>query len=537
MTTFSSPTSTPFDLPESRPALEEQVWVLLEMAQADQVFVYFSRETTGIFDPAIAFGALSLPEKQSFWANQLDPATDVLAAELIRDPHPIEVVDEECRRKFAASFLNHLRGGSYLIFPLNNRTKLLGMIVFGWNQTGVRLEPQQMKLARAVVRSMAIALENAHLVEMISQQLHQTLSLQEITQAILRKVDLNEVLQMVAHQAVRLTDALGSSIRLCDEQGRWQTAYQTGRIQFSPLDLAVQGDLEPADLLKRSEPLLINLRREQAKDSESDAVLIVPLLADETVIGMLEIFQRRTYVSQADIQVAKSFANQAVIAIEHARLYERVQHTAVVEERARLARDLHDSISQSLYALSLQARAAQRHIHSGRYEAAQNALQEIGITSRGALGEMRLLIFELRPPMLEQLGLVGAIEHRLKSVEERSGFTVDWSAELHEELPRSLEEGLYRIVQEALNNIIKHASAARVQIRLKAESEQIRLEIADNGKGFESQQMQNGGIGIRNMQERTENLGGRFQITSLPGEGTHILVEVPYAKNTHSGGG
>ena len=162
-------------------------------------------------------------------------------------------------------------------------------------------------------------------------------------------------------------------------------------------------------------------------------------------------------------------------------------------------------------------------------QAAEN-LADLRETAQEALREIRLLIFELRPPILEEQGLVAAIQARLESVESRSGLKTAFEFEealQHNRLPLDVEMGLYRIAQEALNNVMKHAEAQQVRVSLTTQAEQIRLEIADNGQGFDPTEVAGRGrLGLHTMHERAALLGGQFSIGSQPDAGTRIMIEV-----------
>jgi signal transduction histidine kinase len=515
-----------------RPALEETCRLLLELSTAQQVLVYARQGDSTLYDPLYALGQFSRPEKAAFWSTSPDTTTDLLVETLHRRFEPIWVNDESLRRTYRASLLGRLEGGSYLGLTLHNRSQPLGLLLLGWEGSGVQLSDERLHLIGALARSLALALDNARLYDLASQQIFQAIRLQEISAAILQQIELREVLALVAGGAMQLTAAFGCVLRLREEDGL-QAVYQTG----SPPVLSEE-EWQPQPLLQRSEPLLINLPAAPPRIPEDSALLALPLPGgDGEAIGVLELYQKRRYLSPADLQIARSFAAQAAIAIQHARLYRRIQQTAVAEERARLARDLHDSISQALYAASLYTRAAERQLKSGSLDAVQSHLDEIGSTLRGALSELRLLIFELRPPILEQAGLSGALYHRLKSVEERAGILVEWQSNLNTPLPRLLEENLYRIAQEALNNSLKHARAGQVSLRLEETAGLLRLRIADNGVGFSTESVTGSGMGLKIMQERAGQINAHLSIQSSPGAGTVILVEVPYGDDSDSAGG
>ena len=198
---------------------------------------------------------------------------------------------------------------------------------------------------------------------------------------------------------------------------------------------------------------------------------------------------------------------------------------AILEERNRLARDLHDSVTQSLYSLTLFAEASQRLVNSGDMERANSYLSQVGETAQQALKEMRLLVYELRPVALEDIGLVGALQQRLDAVEGRAGVETQLLVNDLIDLPPAVEEALYRIAQEALNNTLKHANASTVIVRVMIEANHIRLSIEDNGCGFDlSSAVSSGGMGLRSIRERCEGLGASLEMISNDGTGTQIIV-------------
>ncbi|HKJ39332.1 MAG TPA: sensor histidine kinase [Anaerolineales bacterium] len=202
----------------------------------------------------------------------------------------------------------------------------------------------------------------------------------------------------------------------------------------------------------------------------------------------------------------------------------QAEELATAKERNRLARELHDSVAQTLYGLTLQAEAANRKLKAGQTNEVSEYLQEIRDSAQHTLQETRLLIFELRSPVLEQDGLVSALRARLESVESRSGLKTHIQLQEVDQLSAEVEAGLYGISREALNNILKHAGATEITVALKQVSNKIVLEIKDNGAGFDPA-VSEGGLGLRGMRERAEQCGGDLQIESSA-NGTKIKVEV-----------
>jgi signal transduction histidine kinase len=252
--------------------------------------------------------------------------------------------------------------------------------------------------------------------------------------------------------------------------------------------------------------------------------LVVPLRLANQVIGTLDVLSAEINAFTAeDVLIIQSLGDQIAVAIENARLYDHSLKLAVLEERTRLARELHDSVVQSLYSIVLLTEGWRRVVSSGENASVEEYLSRIGEITQQSLKEMRLLIHELRPPVLEQDGLVGALRQRLDAVEKRAGVEARFLMDDLIELPARMQEGLYRIAEEALNNALKHSAATAVTMRLCLEDEAVVLEIADNGRGFDPDiALRGGGMGLVNMQERAKQIGGALTIVSAPGQGTTV---------------
>lgn len=223
------------------------------------------------------------------------------------------------------------------------------------------------------------------------------------------------------------------------------------------------------------------------------------------------------------------FADQAAIAIENARLRQQAEKLVVIEERQRLARELHDSVTQSLYSVTLFADATRLALSSENETEAIENLNELRNMAREAMLDMRLLIFELHPPILEKEGLVAAIKTRLESVEARSGIETEFIVDGDRRLPLPIESELYRISQEALNNVVRHAKAQYIKINLIIKQRRFRMEIFDDGKGFDPiLAKQSSGMGLRGINERVTKIHGDLSIDSSPGNGTTIVVDVAF---------
>jgi len=228
-----------------------------------------------------------------------------------------------------------------------------------------------------------------------------------------------------------------------------------------------------------------------------------------------------------EIALVTALAEQMGMMLETDRLRQDAKSMAVLEERQRLARDLHDSVTQSLYSLSLFSRAGREAAEDGDMDRLRHSLTELERNTLHALREMRLLLYELRPADLEQEGLIRAVELRLNTVERRVGLKLDVQLDELPGMSPSHEVELYHIILEALNNIVKHAAAGRLTLQLTHANGQIHLRIVDDGQGFDPSQT-NGGLGLRNIRERVTRLDGQLSIASEPGRGTRVEAVIPY---------
>ena len=200
----------------------------------------------------------------------------------------------------------------------------------------------------------------------------------------------------------------------------------------------------------------------------------------------------------------------------------------MLAERQRLARELHDSVTQSLYSVTLYANAAALALASGKRDVTAGHVQELQETAQERMRDMRLLIFELHPPVLETEGLVAALQARLAAVEGRAGVQPEFRIEGERRLPTAIETELYWIAQEALNNVRKHATAQHETVHLRFTVATVRLELLDDGVGFDP-----GAVpaerrgGLRTIAERTSHIGGKLTYSSTPRAGTRVQVEAP----------
>jgi signal transduction histidine kinase len=270
------------------------------------------------------------------------------------------------------------------------------------------------------------------------------------------------------------------------------------------------------------------------KSSNTRSQLLIPLRISERVLGILDIQSFKTNsFSQEDVILYQSLGDQIGIAIENAHLYVQSRILAAHEERNRLARDLHDAVTQTLFSASLITDVLPG-IWKDDPEKGLQLLADVRQLTRGALAEMRTLLMELRPEALIEAHLSDILNQYAEAFTGRTGVLVEVSADQDLTLPPEVKVGLYRIVQESLNNIFRHASATQVNIHLHSYSKNsdrienqprnVGLIISDNGCGFDPTKVAVDHFGLKFMLERAEAIGAKMSIESTPGSGTKISV-------------
>jgi ligand-binding sensor domain-containing protein/signal transduction histidine kinase len=395
------------------------------------------------------------------------------------------------------------------------------------------------------LRVRSIEARSRELERRVEQRTYELAALNTIAAVVSRSLDLTEILNDALDKTIEVTRMdVGLAFRLEDAE-----SSASGRSSLSLL--AYRGVSDEFVHLVRSLPIYTtmigttvhmgrpivwqnadypNVQVREANEREGIQLGIsIPLLVKGKLVGVVCLGARemRTIVPE-ELSLLAAIGQQIGLAVENARLYAQAEQSATMTERNRLARELHDSVTQSLYSVTLYAEAAAERLSLGKTETAIEHLHDLRDTVQEALREMRLLIFQLRPPVLDRGGLVAALQMRLDAVEARSGVQAELQVDGSEALPRTVQVELYNIAQEALNNVIKHALAHRVQVRLQFGDALTRLEVCDDGVGFEPAIARlRGGFGISGMEERAQGIGGTLLIESTPGQGTRVAVQVP----------
>jgi signal transduction histidine kinase len=379
---------------------------------------------------------------------------------------------------------------------------------------------------------------NADLEERSTQVEQKRKELEALYQAddeLNRYLHLDDVLQSLVNISVELMHADKGSLLVWDDQKERLIARATRG--FLPETVAIMSFAKGQGLAGKvalsGEPAIV-------EDAQLDERVTHTVIKAEKIRGLIQIpirvagevfgifsadYLEPHCFTEEEKRLLSAFAQRAGTAIEKARLYEREEQIALMQERNRLARDLHDSVTQSLYGVSLYAEVVTQLLKSGDLEKTTTNLQELKGLALDALAEMRMMIYELRPSAFEEEGLVAAIQTRLDSVEGRVGLNTKINVEGKISLSHKIEEGLYRIAQEALNNVLKHAHAHTITVNLVQDESLVTLEIVDDGVGFDpAQACDSGCLGLKVMEERSQEMNAKLEIISREGKGTRIIV-------------
>jgi signal transduction histidine kinase len=265
-----------------------------------------------------------------------------------------------------------------------------------------------------------------------------------------------------------------------------------------------------------------------------DSFVAVPLVVRGRAVGVLNAYYEIGEIpGAAALEFLEAMADQAAMAVDSADLLARSRHDAQLAERARLARELHDSVVQQVFSMRMQAKALRAQVEPGRTsspERVRAVADELLDLAQNALADLRGLVAALHPVELVENGLAGAVRHHAMSVQTSSGLRVDVDADDPRELPTELQEDLYRIVQEALHNVVKHAGASQASVRIRAAGPpghgQVLVEVSDDGSGLAGDHPRADALGLVSMRERAQRWGGRMEIGNDE-QGCRVRVRVP----------
>ena len=429
---------------------------------------------------------------------------------------------------------------SLIIFPLKSGTSSIGLIYLGFEQAET-FEPEQCNLVAAVAEIAGNALNRMNATEelkaMVTRREKELDSIYQVTSAASETLDLHKALQQALMLTLEAVKATWGTIFLLDESDDHPEliVFQGVGQDDSRMLLDTTFDQFLASVVHNKKAVIIpefasNPESLQTQMSEKKLIFVgLPMRVQDRVIGILMIARENGALAiQEDMTLLSFIADHLALVVEFTRLYKRAEHAAVLEERSRLARELHDSVTQELFSANLHIAGAHKFAELGDFPKVNSSLNQIGELTQQAFIDLRLMVYELRASEVIHQGLVSALENRLDAIERRLDIGVEIDLIWLSPLPERIEENLYRIAIEALNNSLKHAKASKVRLEFNRMDNQQLLGIQDNGIGFVVEKaLLSGGFGLTSMRQRTDRIGGSLQVISNPGNGTRIEVSVP----------
>jgi len=460
---------------------------------------------------------------------------------LIREARPLRLRDIAEDPRSVGFPRNHPPMRSFLGVPIVLRGVAYGNLYLTEKADGAEFSAADEELTQLLAAQAAVAIENARLYESSTRWLRQLESLNEIGNALASEVELGPLLDLVARRMQELVEGRIVLIALPDGEGGLAVAAAAGGEDLVGMRLEA-GSTKMGRILERGSSERVDavvddpeIDQRLARELGITSAIYLPLAVRGKPLGVVAVHDRlggSAHFDEDDVRLAETLVARAAIAVD---LSERVSRDAlrrVVDaqelERARLARELHDETGQALTSILLGLKHLDDVIETDDAREATAALRELVVTT---LQDVRRLAVELRPSALDDFGLVPAIERLAGTLAEQSELVVDLEARLGEQrLPAEAETALYRIVQEALTNVVKHASARRVSITLVRKQGFAVVVVEDDGLGFDPRTTRTGSLGFVGMRERVELVGGRLTVESAPGAGTTIAAEVPVTR-------
>ncbi|MEQ8671646.1 MAG: histidine kinase [Aggregatilineales bacterium] len=361
-------------------------------------------------------------------------------------------------------------------------------------------------------------------------------SLRDIAAFLTSTLELSEVLERILSNLHVAAEHDSAAITLLEDDYAWVARRKQSSTKRDTQELVAERQLQIEyapfldQMFSTHQPIIVADLQQESEVSETAIRANVcgfvgaPIVLRNRVIGFINMFSHQAdYFTTHNAERLLAFAELAAIAIQNARLFQESQELAAVEERQRLARDLHDSVSQTLFTCRTMAETALRRWERDP-DRARELVEEVHELTMTALNEMRILLLELRPSALTQVSLKELFDQYLKPIEARKQFELIITIDDIPTLPPDVQIAFYRIAQEALNNIDKHAQATQVEIRVNDRPGKLELHIKDNGSGFDDLEIAGTSLGLNIMRERAGAVGAQLTINSEVGTGTHVCV-------------
>jgi len=461
---------------------------------------------------------------------------------LIRDAKPLrlERISDDAR---AVGFpANHPPMAAFLGVPVMLRGVAYGNLYLTEKAGNSPFTTEDEELVELLAAQAAVAIENARLYESAKRWSRQLESLHEVMRSLVEEMDLDRLLELVC---ARLRALIGARIALISLASSTDDDLRIAAVDTesgAPTELVGyrlrRHESKSGRVLERRQSARVDsmlddpeVDHEEARRLEARTGVFVPLIARGEAIGVIAVHDKLGpdgRFTDEDLRLAEIFAARAAVAVSLSERVARDTFRRVVEaqelERRRLARELHDETGQALTSILLGVRAIRR---AGSPAEAEQAENDVRAQIVQALQDVRALAVELRPAALDDFGLVPAIERLAETFQERSGLETMVQANIDGRLPAEIETVLYRVVQEALTNVAKHASAERVSIVLRSRDNSVAATIDDDGRGFVIDDIRHEALGLLGMRERLALVGGTLEVESSPESGTTIAAQVP----------
>jgi nitrate/nitrite-specific signal transduction histidine kinase len=434
------------------------------------------------------------------------------------------------------------RTRSELTVPIKLKGQVIGVLDVQSDRLHA-FDESDLTVLQSLASQAAIAIENARLFNAEQRRAEQFRVISQVGRHMTSILDVDALLEEIVTLIRGTFEYYLVDIALIENDDlvvRAGAGARFGEPDFQPPLLQVSGNGIMAWVARTGKPLLAPDVRQEPRylslpdNLRTQSEVAVPLKTKTAIIGVLDVqSDRLDGFDESDLAVLQSLANQAAIAIENAQLYEQARQLAVFQERQRLARELHDAVTQTLFSASLIAEALPEVWDTDQDEG-RELLGELRQLSRGALAEMRTLLLELRPASLIEARLEDLLRQLGEAVTGRTGAPVRVSIEGQDELPPDVHVTLYRIAQEALNNVVKHSRAHSVQVELRRDlvpephhlgSRYAELHVRDDGCGFDPTSVPSDRLGLGIIRERADAIGAKLTIASRPGDGTQISVQ------------
>ena len=505
-------------------------------------------ELTGARYAALGVIDASGRELERFLTTGVDPATYAAIGDLprgrgilgvlIRNAETLRLHDIAEDPRSVGFPPNHPPMHTFLGVPVLLRGVAYGNLYLTEKAGGGDFTGEDEELVGLLATQAAVAIENARLYESSTAWSRQLESLNEIITAIASEIDLPRLLALIARRLREMLEAnlVTMALPVADAELRIEAADGDGAAGLLGTTLAratsKHGRVLERGRSERVDSVLDDPEIDQmlARQLRSRSALFVPLRVGNRSIGVVAAHDKAGYdarFTDADLRIAELFAARAAVAVDLSQRVARDAFAHAIQaqelERRRLARELHDQTGQDLTSVLLGLKAVEEADDSEERRRALAAVREQVVET---LHHVRRLAVELRPKALDDFGLVPALERLVTTMAERSGISIDFVPQIAGRLPEDVETALYRIVQEALTNVVKHAEARAASVVLTQRDGAVTAVVEDDGRGFTAD-AQSEGFGLTSMDERLSLIGGRLRIESRPGAGTTIAAEVP----------